>query len=968
MKGINEEISRIKNLIGVEGDKVLSEQWSLFKYLDDFVRAGDNTIDNFIDDMVKKGKIDPDDALDFKSYIKNNASDITSWAKMADTKDVFLRQLRDKSRLYNRVFSRMSPSDIARLENDTLSKVFDRGDEFKESLERYRDHTLGTYQDKFLNNEIIDGVDPIKTFFKDEISNLYPDEPSMVSFLVRKLESDPEYRKFVAKYAKEGKIQNAPDWVNTIPLGKDIKNFKSEMPKLWAKFYDTNLELILRNWSESLKVLKNLVSPQSLDSAVQKFDNNLKLSLDELLGSDKSNTDKLLSLKQNLKDSFLEIGRSLDVNYKVMWDNMRETVESQYEGKNQKLIKEFFDNLERENNGNYGIAMDEVFKLQSSSGDPTLVGKIKNSISENVSDTTKQAIMSGSGKKTILSFLQNLLSYFGTGLWKTPQQLKRFLIGKGYRSKKSIQSWIRRFIFVNIIVPIVGSAIEWVTVSQLKIWEKEEKTEYTDIGSKGYTDYLKEWLVGGVNGAVMGDGFWSTVATWFPGMFDNLIIGAIQTGLKGEDIDATSEEKKLTDIAIEKGEKVKNKIKISVKRLEDMDTEGSKNAFLGIEYEPGLPLNKKQLLQSLIGGDDDGNMWVIDPKDNNIKYALGDNPNYNGQVGQSSTIWKDGADLRTLDELADVIGKKIKETKTINNTNTIMEDNKGTKFGEDNFKHWKDTFTFKSEDQNNPGQYKEVKISMEDVMDRIDHYRKKYDEDDSFVRAVLDTHEDVVKVMFTKGLADIHENGTPRGLALVLRSINEGRGEMEIFSVARPANGNWFLVKGDYNVKQLANMDLNKKEPEIKEKEVITKSEDDLKKKEESSINILKNNEKEGIIDLPVKVKEKIKEKMGNGWTTETPPPFFKTYYTVSDVNSIFNDKITIYKLNGSNEFFDDLVKYSAKIDVKRGFCRSLLNSKKDSNLSERQKMTVNHIINKCNSKFDNKLGLRNFQDIKSND
>jgi hypothetical protein len=163
-------------------------------------------------------------------------------------------------------------------------------------------------------------------------------------------------------------------------------------------------------------------------------------------------------------------------------------------------------------------------------------------------------------------------------------------------------------------------------------------------------------------------------------------------------------------------------------------------------------------------------------------------------------------------------------------------------------------------------------------------------------------------------------------------------------------------------------MDLNKKEPEIKEKEVITKSEDDLKKKEESSINILKNNEKEGIIDLPVKVKEKIKEKMGNGWTTETPPPFFETYYTVSDVNSIFNDKITIYKLNGSDEFFDDLVRYSAKIDVKRGFCRSLLNSKKDSNLSERQKMTVNHIINKCNSKFDNKLGLRNFQDIKSND
>ena len=45
----------------------------------------------------------------------------------------------------------------------------------------------------------------------------------------------------------------------------------------------------------------------------------------------------------------------------------------------------------------------------------------------------------------------------------------------------------------------------------------------------------------------------------------------------------------------------------------------------------------------------------------------------------------------------------------------------GIKFGEDNFKHWKDTFTFKAQDDKNPGQYKEIKINMEDVMDRINH-------------------------------------------------------------------------------------------------------------------------------------------------------------------------------------------------------------------------------------------------------
>ena len=47
-----------------------------------------------------------------------------------------------------------------------------------------------------------------------------------------------------------------------------------------------------------------------------------------------------------------------------------------------------------------------------------------------------------------------------------------------------------------------------------------------------------------------------------------------------------------------------------------------------------------------------------------------------------------------------------------------------TKFGEDNFKHWKDTFKFQSYDDDN-AEYKDVKIKMEDVMDRIDHYRKK---------------------------------------------------------------------------------------------------------------------------------------------------------------------------------------------------------------------------------------------------
>ena len=283
-----------------------------------------------------------------------------------------------------------------------------------------------------------------------------------------------------------------------------------------------------------------------------------------------------------------------------------------------------------------------------------------------------------------------------------------------------------------------------------------------------------------------------------------------------------------------------------------------------------------------------------------------------------------------------------------------MRDNTGKKFGDDNFKHWKDTFTFKAMDEKNPGQYKEVKINMEDVMDRVNHYRKKYDEDDSFVRAVIDTHEDVVKIMFTKDLAHLQENFKPKGLAIILQQIRESRGEMEIWSVARPANGNWFLVKGDYTPNQLVNMDLEKNEPQPKEKEVNSRTEDDLKKKEVTALQRLKNNENDGIDELPKQVKDKIKEKLSKGWTTEEPFFAFTQFYDVSEINTVFNDKIKIYKLKPSDEFFKSLVRESASIRLKKGFCKSLVEIKNKTGLVERQQKVLDHFVKKCEDKFGN--------------
>jgi hypothetical protein len=284
----------------------------------------------------------------------------------------------------------------------------------------------------------------------------------------------------------------------------------------------------------------------------------------------------------------------------------------------------------------------------------------------------------------------------------------------------------------------------------------------------------------------------------------------------------------------------------------------------------------------------------------------------------------------------------------------------GKRFDEDNYKHWKDTFKFQSYDDEK-AKYKNVKINMEDVMDRIDHYRKKYDEDDAFVRAVIDTHDNVVRIMFTKDLAHLTENIELVGLATMLRALRESRGEMEIWSVARPADGNWFLVRGSFNKGELANMDLHKKEPKDKEEKKTENPVTGLKKKEESAISKLNQNEKEGLDELPIKVKQKVKEKLAKGWTTEKPFPFFSDFYEESEINSVFNDKIKIYKLKATHEFFESLKDNSSRIQLRRGFCKSLVKSKNDSDITSEQEKYVNHFVRKCNQKFDGKYGLYSF-------
>jgi hypothetical protein len=294
------------------------------------------------------------------------------------------------------------------------------------------------------------------------------------------------------------------------------------------------------------------------------------------------------------------------------------------------------------------------------------------------------------------------------------------------------------------------------------------------------------------------------------------------------------------------------------------------------------------------------------------------------------------------------------------NRQRLFEEEEEQRFGENKFDHWYDTFTFQKYDEKT-NDFKDIDTDTLKhglIKDRFSDFIKNYDGDDAFVRAVVDTHPDVVRIKYLKDQANIQETYYPTGLASVLSLIRESKGEYDIFSVSRLKGGNWHLVKGDFTQKEMSNMVLTKQVPPEKQPKQRENGLESLKKKESTGTTKLASDETEGLKDLPKRVKEKLKEKISKGWTTETPPKVFHEFYEESELNSVFNDKIKIYKLDSTPEFFKSLKDNSSHVLIRKGFCRSITLAKKDSDISNEQRKVVNHILNKCDEKFEGKLGL----------
>lgn len=303
----------------------------------------------------------------------------------------------------------------------------------------------------------------------------------------------------------------------------------------------------------------------------------------------------------------------------------------------------------------------------------------------------------------------------------------------------------------------------------------------------------------------------------------------------------------------------------------------------------------------------------------------------------------------------------------LGNRRRIFEE-KDEKFGEEKFEHWKKTFEFSSQDPETKEWKRIEKETIEskqvDIEKWVDHYLKSNDEDDAFVRAVIhvfkmDKNEKnhVKKVAFNKGLAHLSENFEVGGLLRVLSVIRESK-ELEIWSVKYYADGNWELVKGSFTDDELKNVGKTVKDREKKDEE-RKKPVEGLKKKELTGIQLLNQDEKEGLVELPSQVKRKLLEKLRKGWVTEKPYEFFNEFYSVSDINTVFNDKLKIYKLNPTKEFFESLVQNSPRIFPRKGICKALDNLETTEGSNEKSKSVLKHILQKCQTKFKGEYGVK---------
>jgi hypothetical protein len=649
-------------------------------------------------------------------------------------------------------------------------------------------------------------------------------------------------------------------------------------------------------------------------------------------------------------------------------------------------------------------------------------GKFK-SLNKEVGDMSSNVLKFGEGpaKRWVNFIASGSFTSFKEWTQRLAQRRKFLFVGKevqGFSWKSYFDMYCRIWFVTNLAVPMVTSFLSavglWFLTAVGKLTGIGDETKYFtenknksigELWGEFYSDSIKSSLIPFIddyNGKMEGS-FPQNIEQW--GKWATDFVGAIiPFNTKIDDIadfifntpEYLSKAEQIKNEQVKKGEdtleKVSDKLKgkdkvfadknneeltktnnnIKVKEYKNTIVDGLNNRYyiftnkeIGTmpSTEERVKLFNKIKYEGKPGTFEQDKFFITI---NGKKYKFVDNTFYEDPTTGKQGNWKD-------------LGGRLYENKT-----NIMKDLLKKIILEEEeertlkMKDWDEIFTFQKMDEKNPGKYTEVKLKMDSVMDRMPHWRKKYKkecedmdncdddgEDDSFVRAVIDTHPEVVRILFTKGLAHLtsseEQEDLNEGLHKLLAVIREAKSvEVEVWSVYRhPSSPDkiWSLVKGDYKPKELASMDVKMQQSPQNSVKPKKNSLDELKKKESEAIKILSTDEKKGLNELPIKVRNVVKEKIKRGWTTEKPSDKLINFFKKSEVESALIDSIDIYKLKPTKEFFNFITDNKTEDSIKRGFCRSIYYVKKEIDLEGKVMERVDDILDKCQNKFDGKYG-----------
>lgn len=222
------------------------------------------------------------------------------------------------------------------------------------------------------------------------------------------------------------------------------------------------------------------------------------------------------------------------------------------------------------------------------------------------------------------------------------------------------------------------------------------------------------------------------------------------------------------------------------------------------------------------------------------------------------------------------------------------------------YEKWGGIFRFKTEDD------KEQKIIFDnELISAIEKWKKVgFDEDDSFVRAVIELYPKIRYILFIKGKARLKESIEIKGLSAL---IVEQEGTYETWTVMRAPDGIDFKLRKGRIVKQSGSLPGKPKPqpeqaPEQKPTQPAKPEGEELLKKEQQAAEKASVDEKEGEKLFTTIQKRYVDQYNQEMWTTEKPLENLTGYTETMNLNDKHPDV-----------FKEDLIMYRAKTNTPAG-------------------------------------------------